>query len=159
MSTQPFFQALQNSELAISIGQSNHLYGVLAQIFHITGLILILAPLLIVNLRLLGAGLTNQSIATLVKATNPLIWLGFIFITLSGLFMFAPSAALYYPNPAFWLKFQLLAFALIVQFTLYKKITSTEAPNRVLATVTAITSLTLWFGVGIAGRAIGFVAA
>jgi len=159
VSTQPFFQALQNSELAISIGQSNHLYGVLAQLFHIAGLVLILAPVLLVNLRLLGTGLTNQSIAQLVKATNPLIWTGFVFILFSGLFMFAPSAALYYPNPAFWLKFQMLALALIVQFTLYRKVTATEKPNRALAILTAILSLTLWFGVGIAGRAIGYVAA
>ena len=159
MSTQPFFQALQNSEMAISIGQSNHLYGVLAQIFHIAGLIFILAPLLIVNLRLLGAGLTHQPVAQLVKATNPLIWTGFVFITLSGLFMFSPSAALYYPNPAFWLKFQLLGLALIVQFTLYRIVTRTETPNRALAILTALASLTLWFGVAIAGRAIGYVAA
>lgn len=159
MSTQPFFKALQNSELAISLGQSNHLYGVLAQIFHIAGLILILAPLLIVNLRLLGAGLTNQPVTQLVKATNPLIWTGLVFISLSGLFMFAPSALLYYPNPAFWYKFELLGLALILQFTLYRKITATETPNRALAVATAIASLTLWFGVGIAGRAIGYVAA
>jgi hypothetical protein len=159
VSTQPIFQAIQDSEFVISLGQANHLYGILAQIFHISGLILILAPLLLVNLRLLGAGLTNQPITKLVKATNPLIWLGLLFIALSGFFMFAPSATLYYSNPAFWLKFQLLGFALIVQFTLYKKITATDAPSRALAIITAIISLTLWFGVGIAGRAIGFVAA
>ena len=73
--------------------------------------------------------------------------------------MVAPSAALYYPNPAFWLKFQLLALALIVQFTLYRKVTASEKPNRALAVITAVVSLALWFGVGIAGRAIGYVAA
>ncbi|RYY76436.1 MAG: hypothetical protein EOO52_02695 [Gammaproteobacteria bacterium] len=159
MSTLPFFQALQNSEIAVGIGQSNHLYGVVAQIFHIAGLVLILAPVLLVNLRLLGTGLVNQSVPHLVKATNPLIWIGFLSILFSGIFMFAPSAALYYPNPAFWLKFQLLAAALVVQFTLYRKVTASEKPNRALAVTTAIISLTLWFGVGIAGRAIGYVAA
>ena len=159
MSTFSFFQALQNSEIAVGIGQSNHLYGVVAQVFHITGMVLILASVLLVNLRLLGTGLTNQSIPQLVKATSPLIWIGLIFILLSGIFMFAPSAALYYPNPAFWLKFQLLGFALIVQFTLYRKITAAEKPNRSIAILTAIISLSLWFGVGIAGRAIGYVAA
>ena len=159
MSTFSFFQALQNSEIAVGIGQSNHLYGVVAQVFHITGMVLILASVLLVNLRLLGTGLTNQSVPQLVKATSPLIWIGLIFILLSGIFMFAPSAALYYPNPTFWLKFQLLGFALIVQFTLYRKITAAEKPNRSIAILTAIISLSLWFGVGIAGRAIGYVAA
>jgi hypothetical protein len=159
VSTQSFFQALQNTELVISIGQSNHLYGVLAQLFHIGGLVLILAPILLVNLRLLGTGLTSQPLGLLVKSTNPLIFSGLIAIIFSGLFMFAPSAALYYPNPAFWLKFQLLALALLVQFTLYRKVTATENPHRALAIITALISLTLWFGVGIAGRAIGFIAA
>jgi len=159
VSTFPFFQALQNSEIAVSIGQSNHLYGVVAQVFHIAGMVLILAPVLLVNLRLLGAGLINQSVPQLVKATNPLIWAGLLFILFSGIFMVAPSAALYYPNPAFWLKFQLLALALIMQFTLYRKVTASEKPNRALAVITAVVSLALWFGVGIAGRAIGYVAA
>lgn len=159
MSTQSFFQALQNSEMAISIGQSNHLYGALAQLFHIAGLVFILAPVLLVNLRLLGTGLTNQPISLLVKATNPFIYVGLVSIVLSGFFMVLPSAALYYPNPAFWLKFQLLGLALVVQFTLYRKVTATENPHRLLAIATAIISLTLWFGVGIAGRAIGYLAA
>lgn len=159
MSTLAFFQAVQNSDIAVSIGQSNHLYGVVAQVFHITGMVLILASVLLVNLRLLGTGLVSQSVPQLVKATTPLIWIGLLSIIFSGLFMFAPSAALYHPNPALWLKFQLLIAALIVQFTLYRKITATEQPNRSLAILTAIISLTLWFGVGIAGRAIGYVAA
>jgi capsule polysaccharide export protein KpsE/RkpR len=52
-----------------------------------------------------------------------------------------------------------LAFAVVVQFTLYRKITATETPHRLLVIFTAFISLALWFGVGIAGRAIGFVAA
>lgn len=159
MTTQALFQTLQNSELAVSIGQSNHLYGAVAQLFHIAGFIFILAPVLLVSLRLLGTGLINQTVPQLVKATNPFIWTGLVFITFSGLFMFAPSAALYYPNPAFWLKFQLLGTALIVQFTLYRAVTKVETPHRALAIFTAIASIALWFGVAILGRAIGYVAA
>jgi hypothetical protein len=159
VSTQQLFQSIQNSDIAIAMGQSNHLFGVLAQLFHIAGLIFILASILLVNLRLLGVGLIQQTSAELVKATNPYVWTGLVFLILSGLFMFAPSAALYYPNPAFWFKLQVFAVALLVQFTLYRKITTTESPNRALATITAISSLTLWFTVGLAGRAIGFMAA
>ena len=159
MSTQALFLALQNSEFGIGIGQANRLYGIAAQLFHITGLIFILSSILLVNLRLLGVGLIQQPVGLLVKRTNPLIWAGLILITLSGFFMFAPSAALYYPNPAFWLKFQLLGFALFVQFTLYRTVTATETPNIYLAKSVAVISIILWFGVGLSGRAIGFVAA
>ncbi|GGY71716.1 hypothetical protein GCM10011613_15720 [Cellvibrio zantedeschiae] len=159
MSTQALFLALQNSEIGIGMGQANRLFGIAAQLFHITGLIFILSSILLVNLRLLGVGLVNQPVGLLVKKTNGLIWFGLAFLFLSGFFMFAPSAGLYYPNPAFWLKFQLLAAALVVQFTLYKKVTATETPNPYLAKSVAVISIALWFAVGLAGRAIGFVAA
>lgn len=159
MSTQQLFQSIQNSDIAIAMGQSNHLFGVLAQLFHIAGLIFILASVLLVNLRLLGIGLINQTPTELVKATNPFIWSGLVFLFFSGLFMFVPSAALYYPNPAFWFKMQVLVVAVLVQFTLYRKVTAQQSPKPSLATVTAISSLLLWFAVGLAGRAIGFMAA
>lgn len=157
MSTQTLFNSLQHSHLGATLGQANHLYGALAQLFHITGLILVLGSILLVNLRLLGAGLYRQPVAELVRSTNPLIWLGLVFLAGSGLFLFIPSAGLYYPNPAFWLKFSLLGLALLIQFTLYRKVTAAAAPGRLLSTVTALLSLTLWFGVGLAGRAIGFL--
>lgn len=159
MSTQQLFQSIQNSDIAIAMGQSNHLFGALAQLFHIAGLIFILASVLLVNLRLLGFGLIHQTTAELVKATNPYIWVGLVFLFFSGLFMFVPSATLYYPNPAFWFKMQVLIIALFAQFTLYRKVTSDSAPSRGLAIFTATSSLVLWFVVGLAGRAIGFMAA
>lgn len=159
MSTQEVFLALQNSDFGIGIGQANRLYGIAAQLFHITGLIFILSSILLVNFRLLGIGLVQQPVGLLVKKTNPLIWTGLVFIVLSGFFMFAPSAGLYYPNPAFWLKLKLFAVALVIQFTLYKKVTATESPNPLLAKSVAVVSILLWFSVGLAGRAIGFVAA
>lgn len=157
MSTQAIFHSLQNSAFGIGISKLDHLFGALAQLFHITGLLLLLSALLLVNLRLLGVGLRHQSLTQLVKATNPLIFYGLGFLGLSGLFIFLPSADIYYPNPAFWTKLTLLALALIIQFTLYRKVTASETPSRALANTTAVLSLTLWFGVAFAGRAIGFI--
>lgn len=157
MSTESLFNELQSSSLSQSISQLDAIAGALAQLFHIAGFLLILTAVLLVNLRLIGLGLSKQPIPKLAKAAKPLVLYGFVLLLLSGLFIFLPSAALYYPNPAFWLKFILLGFALIVQFTLYHKVTSTESPNRILASLTAVLSLTLWFGVAFAGRAIGFL--
>ena len=46
------FNALQNSALAALIGKQNHLFGAAAQLLHIGGLILVLAPVLLISLRL-----------------------------------------------------------------------------------------------------------
>ena len=157
MSTESIFKELQNSSLSQTISQLDSITGAFAQLFHIAGFLLILTGVLLVNLRLVGLGLNRQSIPSLAKATKPLIIYGLLLLVFSGLFTFLPSATLYYPNPAFWLKFILLGFALLIQFTLYRKVTSVETPNRILAGLTAVLSLFLWFGVAFAGRAIGFL--
>ncbi len=159
MNTQIIFQAIQNSSLAVALGQAHLVVGIFAQLFHIAGLVLLLTSILLVNLRLLGVGLTYFSAPELANYTRPFVFTGLIFLLLSGLFMLIPSAALYEPNPAFWLKMKLLVAALIVQYSVYKRITTVEAPAPWLAAITAIVSLVLWFAVGLAGRAIGFVAA
>lgn len=159
MTTQELFQAVQNSDIAIALGQAHIFFGILAQLFHISGLVLLLTSILLVNLRLLGVGLTYFSAPQLAQYTKPFVLTGLVFLILSGVFMLAPSAALYEPNPAFWIKLKLFAVALVIQFTLYRAVTRTETPNRFLAITTAIISLLLWFSVGLAGRAIGFVAA
>jgi hypothetical protein len=159
VNTKELFQYIQDSSFAISMGQLDNLFGIGAQLFHISGLVLVLTSILLVNLRLLGKGLISISIPDLVKMTNPFVWVGLAFLVLSGLFMLIPSAALYEPNPAFWLKMKTFVVALIIQFSLYRQVTKTEFPNRWLAVITAILSLLLWFSVGLSGRAIGFVAA
>lgn len=153
------FQAIQNSSFAIALGQAPLVFGIVAQLFHIAGLILLLTSILLVNLRLLGVGLIHFSAAQLAAYTRPFVLTGLAFLVLSGLFMLIPSAALYEPNPAFWFKMKLFIAALIIQYSLYRKVAAAENPRRWLAIITAIISLLLWFGVGLAGRAIGFVAA
>lgn len=157
MTTEAFFNELQTNQVSLYISQLNAFAGAIAQLFHILGFLLILTAVLIVNLRLIGLGLRKQPIPYLSKVTNPLILAGLVLVAVSGLFILLPSASLYYPNPAFWLKFYLLAAVLVVHFTLTRLVTRKEQPNPVLAISAAILSLTLWFGVAFAGRAIGFL--
>lgn len=156
MSTQAFFHYLEHSAVGTQIGKLDLLFGAAAQLIHIAGFLLILTPILLVNLRLLGLGLTSRSARQLAKETNQYIAYGFVLLLISGLFILIPSASLYYPNTAFWLKFGLLLGALLIQFTLYSKATASDTPHRVLSVSTAILSLFLWFAVAFAGRAIGF---
>lgn len=159
MSTEAIFQAIQNSSIAVSLGQAPLIFGILAQLFHIAGLVLVLTSILLVNLRLLGVGLTHFTAPQLANYTKPFVITGLAFLVLSGVFMLAPSAALYEPNPAFWFKMKLFVVALVIQYSLYRKVAAAENPQRWLAIFTAIISILLWFGVGLAGRAIGFIAA
>jgi hypothetical protein len=51
----------------------------------------------------------------------------------------------------------LLFFALLLQITLFRKVTSERGSGSVVSTVIGTLSLVLWMGVGLAGRAIGFL--
>jgi hypothetical protein len=51
---------------------------------------------------------------------------------------------------------QLLATALVFHLTLYEWVTRRDDAHRLLRGVTGMLALVLWYGVGVAGRAIGF---
>ncbi len=156
MSIPELFKAIQTSDLSRFIGSQNHLFCATAQLFHIAGLILLLASIVLVSLRLLGIGLPNLSLIQLSKATKWLVWTGLGLLTVSGIVIFIPAATNYAPNTFFWSKFILLALALLLHVTLYRKVTASENPNPLIAKATAVMSLTLWFSVAFAGRFIGF---
>lgn len=157
MSTLAVFHWLQNTSLAAWLRDSNPIVVQATQVVHVLGLILLLTALLLVNLRLLGWGLRTLSISQITKATSKMLSIGLVLALLSGTVLFLSAAANYYSNPAFWPKIALLVLAVLVQFTLFRKVTATDSPNPALAKTTALISLTLWFGVGFAGRAIGYV--
>ncbi len=51
----------------------------------------------------------------------------------------------------------LLAAALLIQVVLFRRATARESGGAAAGKFIAILSLTLWAGVGVAGRAIGFI--
>ena len=72
--------------------------------------------------------------------------------------MFASGAMRYYASEPFRVKMTFLLLAIIVHFTLFRKVTRSEegrfGPS--LGKLTAVLVLTLWIGVAAAGRAIAF---
>ena len=75
---------------------------------------------------------------------------------ISGVLMFISSPRLYYYNKAFELKMLLLALAVLVQITLQRTLVRAE-PAPGLARGSVVLALLCWFGVGLAGRIIGFI--
>lgn len=127
------------------------------QLGHVLGLILLLTALGLVNLRLLGVGLRLQSLPQVVRATRWALHLGLSLTVASGVLLFLSAPVHYAGNAAFVPKMALLFTALLIQFTLYRYTTRQATPAPLLARTTGVLSLTLWFGVGLFGRAIGFV--
>jgi len=71
----------------------------------------------------------------------------------------ALAAGKYYVNEAFWYKMYFLAAATIFTFTVRQRIAMGDEvrATSALGKLTAILSIVLWSGVGVMGRAIGFI--
>jgi hypothetical protein len=149
--------AIQNSGLAESVSKSNHLVGALLQVVHILGFVLLLASLVLVSLRLLGAILVEQPVARIAREAWRLSWLGFALALVSGILMFIATPRLYVGNWAFQLKLLLFVVAALYQITWFRRLAGGPGRSLVVVRLSVAATLILWFGVGFAGRMIGFV--
>lgn len=157
MTTAEVLTGIARFPLSRAIARSNHLITAALQVVHVTGFLLLLASLTLISLRLLGLALTRQTVPQVAAETSRLLWLGASMAILTGTLLFLSGPAHYYYNRAFEVKMLLLVAALVVQMTLLKWVTKRDEPPAMLARISAVLSLILWFGVSWAGRAIGFV--
>jgi len=143
---------------AQAIAKSDHLVGAALQIGHVLGFVLLLASLVLVSLRQLGWVLPQASLRTVLIGPLRLLWAGLALAALTGVLMFIASPALYFFKPVFLFKLGLLVLAVLLQGTvsfLALRADSDGVSGRVKLLV--LLSVLAWFGVGAAGRIIGFV--
>src|SRR3954471_9858226 len=154
----PFFEWHTTTWLGTKISDSIWLFPFVETI-HILAMSIMFGALLVLNLRLLGLGMTRQSLPGLAKTLMPFVNGGVVIMLLSGYAMFASGALKYYSNDGFKFKMACLAAVLIFQSTLYRSLLAKEDSQRstALGGVAAVLNFLLWFGVGAGGRAIGFV--
>ncbi len=157
MTTLDVLGAIQNSSVAHAVSKTNHMVGAGLQIVHVLGFIVLLAALVLISLRLLGLVFADQPVSKVGRDATRLIWLGLALAVISGTLMFVSNARMYYYNPAFELKMLLLIVAVLVQVLLLRRVTANDSPSPALARTSVALSLVFWFGVGLAGRIIGFI--
>jgi len=155
----PYVQWLSETRISQAIGQSSWAFAVIESV-HLLALSVIGGSVLVVDLRMLGLGLRNQRVADVARNAFP--WmvgsLVVMFATGIGLFLSEPTKC-YYSTP-FWVKMASLLLAMIFAFTVRRRVAlASEGQVRpIWLKVVAVVSLVLWFGVGAAGRWIGFSA-
>lgn len=124
---------------------------------HLLGLSLLGGALLIVDLRMLGFGLTRQRIAELSRSARPWLLTALGVMVLTGVPLFLSEAVKCYWNTSFRVKMIALPTALAYTFLVRERIaraaTLDTSPRSRLV---ALGSLVIWFTVAAAGRWIGF---
>ncbi|HEY6256779.1 MAG TPA: DUF6644 family protein [Xanthobacteraceae bacterium] len=157
MSLLPFFQWCYQTAIGEGIRDSTWLFPVI-EAFHLVGLGLTVGAVLIVDLRLLGVGLSKQPVGELSAAVEPWLLGSLTLMFASGTSLFLSEAIKCYYSFPFWVKMTSLFLVLLFTFTIRRRVAGTDltADRPLPGRLTALISLCLWFGVAWGGRWIGF---
>jgi hypothetical protein len=153
----PMFQWCNSLWISESIRDSTWIFAVL-EIVHLLGMAVLLGSLVVFHVRLLGLGMRRQPVAVLARDLWPWTAGGLAVMIMTGFLMFLSEAMKCYASPPFGIKMLLLALAVPSHLIVFRHAQHLNDGSRLpLWTKPAAgISLLLWFGVGVAGRAIGF---
>ena len=153
----PFIEWVKASWLGQMISGSLWLFAVIESV-HLLALAVIGGAVLIVDLRLLGLGIREQPVETIARDAQPWFLWSWAVMIVTGVLLFASEPEkLYYSPPFFW-KMTFLTVATIFALTVRRRVVLAGEGrfSPAVLKLVAITSLTLWLGVGASGRWIGF---
>ena len=152
-----FFESLEYAPLLVAMRGSPWLFPAVASV-HLLGLAMLGGAVLVVDLRLLGFGLTRQPLAVIGRAAEPWLKASVLVMLPTGLLLFMCFASKYYYLAAFWVKLACLMAALIFTFSIRRRVVMSEDTDETPLNrkVVAAVSLALWTTIALGGRLIGF---
>lgn len=151
----PFFEWCESTGLGLMVRESVWLFPVIEAV-HLLGLSLLGGALLLVDLRLLGAGLTRTPAALLARQVRPWLTAAVLVMITTGVLLFLSEAVKCYYSQAFWVKITTFPVALAFTYALRQRVAEDATTTRATAVLTGTASIALWFVVAAAGRWIGF---
>ncbi len=153
-----WFVALSHSWLGQYMQASRWGFAVVEAI-HLLGLAVLGGVILLVDLRLLGLILKTESAPNVALGLSRTLLVSLSIMLVTGIALVSEEALKCYHSPAFRWKMALLAAAILFYFTLHRAalLRTDKYQANVCSKLAGIVSLTLWLGVGVAGRAIGLL--
>ena len=153
---QPLFEWLGNLAVSRAMNDSGWVVATI-QAFHLLALALFAGAILVVDLRLLGRGLKEQSLAQVVREARPWARIGFAGLVITGIPQLMSLAEKEYYSDYFWMKVYFLAAAVTFMLTVRRRVTQMEEARvgRFWSGTVGLVSIALWSGVGVSARLIG----
>jgi hypothetical protein len=127
------------------------------EIFHLLALAILGGAVIMLNLQLVGIGFRNDATSALHRDLRPWMVGSLVVMLVSGFLLFSTEAVKMYGNWAFQLKMLFLLLAAVFTFTLHRRVASRDDSSAAARWAVAVVSTILWLGVGLGGRAIGYV--
>jgi hypothetical protein len=153
--------ALESMPLAVAMRQELWLYPIV-EIVHITGFVILVGSIVVLDLRLLGLSRTLR-VSMLTRHVVPWSVAAFALIVPTGLMMFMAHASDFLTNRAFQLKLLLIMLAGInaaaFHVGVYRSVANWDehAAPPAAARLHALASLMLWLSVLACGRLLAYV--
>jgi hypothetical protein len=158
-----FFAAaalLENSVLGITMRKSIWLYPAV-QALHITGVVILVGPALMFDIRLLGYT-PKIRIGVLAEYLLPWSRVGLAIAVISGVLLFVAHATDWYNHPLFITKMILIGIAGLNILIFHKKIIpghhrlESDQPVSRNVRMTGILSIVLWIAIIVSGRFLAY---
>lgn len=151
-----FFEWMQASAFSTAV-QNSWWAGAAVNVSHLLMLAIFAGALVLVDLRLLGAGLREQPVARLAADARPWLIGGLIGMAITGAPQLVSLAVRNYYNFYFWFKMITLAVALIYTFTIRQRTIAADesSAGSLQAKLVGGVSLVLWTVVTATARLIG----
>lgn len=152
---------LGQSAVAEAIQVSGWMFPTIESV-HVLAITLVVGVIAIMDLRLLGLTSRTRAVTAVSRDTLPWVWVAFAIAVISGVLMFVSNAETYYSNRAFLIKMGLIALAginmLVFELGTFRSVSQWDCDVNLPAKVklAAGLSLSLWIGVVVSGRVIGF---
>jgi hypothetical protein len=150
-----FFEWCESTGLGLMVRESVWLFPVI-EAAHLLGLSLLGGAIFLVDLRLLGAGLTRTPAALLARQVRPWLTAAVVVMISTGVLLFLSEAVKCYYSQAFWVKITTFPVALAFTYALRQRVAEDDGTTRATAVLTGTASMALWLVVAAAGRWIGF---
>ena len=152
-----YFIDIGNWSVSRAINESSWIFP-LVQAFHLVALGFLAGSILMVDLRLLGKGFSQQPIAKVARDARPWLLASLVAMVVTGVPQFISLATKEYESPYFRWKMLFLLIALIWTFTVKKKVAYSPEGRfgGAVSKVVGLVSIGLWTTVAINGRLIGF---
>ena len=150
------FDSFEATALGTAVRESIYAFPLIEAV-HLLGLCMLGGALLVVDLRMLGLGMTDRRISELARSARPWLLTGIAILIVTGIPLFLSEAIKAYFNASFWVKMTTLPFALAFTLLVRERVArNDEIETGTLSRVVGAVSIALWFVVAAAGRWIGY---
>jgi hypothetical protein len=151
--------AIEASALGAAMRESVFLYP-LANVLHVLGLVFLIGPILVLDLRLLGVG-RGFALAPAATLLSGISRGGVLIMLITGFSLFAADARPLSTNVVLWIKWALiaggLANAILFQARWRGKFATWDAAPPAAGRTQAAASIALWLAVAACGRLMAYL--